>query len=115
MMVPDFVLIAEIMMFSEGFGAAKALARKMAGIMELSQQQLSKQDHYDYGTGLGVWVAGVDLSADYEGGAWLAVWILQLAVWVLSDSIQPPSTHYDQNPPQASARLSSRSRAPPGC
>jgi hypothetical protein len=49
MMVPDFVLIAEIMMFSEGFGAAKALARKMAAIMELSQQQLSKQDHYDYG------------------------------------------------------------------
>jgi len=49
MMVPDFTLIAEIMMFSEGFNAAKVLAKKMTAIMELSQQQLSKQDHYDYG------------------------------------------------------------------
>jgi hypothetical protein len=49
MMVPDFTLIAEISLFSEGFAAAKALARKMTGIMELAQQQLSKQDHYDYG------------------------------------------------------------------
>ena len=48
MMVPDFCLIAEIMMFSEGFKNAKALAKKMVAIMELSQQQLSKQDHYDY-------------------------------------------------------------------
>jgi dynein heavy chain, axonemal len=49
MMVPDFTLIAEIMMFSEGFSMAKPLAKKMIAIMELSQQQLSKQDHYDYG------------------------------------------------------------------
>lgn len=49
MMVPDFTLIAEIMMFSEGFQSAKSLAKKMTAIMELSQQQLSKQDHYDYG------------------------------------------------------------------
>lgn len=48
MMVPDFCLIAEIMMFSEGFTTAKPLAKKMVAIMELSQQQLSKQDHYDY-------------------------------------------------------------------
>ena len=48
MMVPDFSLIAEIMMFAEGFSAAKVLAKKMVAIMELSQQQLSKQDHYDY-------------------------------------------------------------------
>lgn len=49
MMVPDFTLIAEILMFSEGFSSAKVLAKKMVAIMELSQQQLSKQDHYDYG------------------------------------------------------------------
>lgn len=47
--VPDFALIAEISMFSEGFQTAKILAKKMIAIMELSQQQLSKQDHYDYG------------------------------------------------------------------
>lgn len=28
---------------------AQVLAKKMIAIMELSQQQLSKQDHYDYG------------------------------------------------------------------
>ena len=31
------------------FSTAKVLAKKMIAIMELSQQQLSKQDHYDYG------------------------------------------------------------------
>jgi hypothetical protein len=49
MMVPDFTLIAEILMFSEGFSSANVLAKKMVASMELSQQQLSKQDHYDYG------------------------------------------------------------------
>lgn len=49
MMVPDFVLIAEIMMFAEGFSTAKTPARKMVAIMELSQQQFSNQDHDDFG------------------------------------------------------------------
>ncbi|MCO5549292.1 hypothetical protein L7F22_002760 [Adiantum nelumboides] len=49
MMVPDFTLIAENMLFSEGFRSAKVLAKKLIAIMELSQRQLSKQDHYDYG------------------------------------------------------------------
>ncbi|KAJ7527535.1 hypothetical protein O6H91_16G059900 [Diphasiastrum complanatum] len=49
MMVPDFTLISENMLFSEGFRSAKVLARKLVAVMELSQRQLSKQDHYDYG------------------------------------------------------------------
>ncbi|MCO5575502.1 hypothetical protein L7F22_029303 [Adiantum nelumboides] len=49
MMVPDFTLFAENMLFSEGFRSAKVLAKKLIAIMELSQRQLSKQDHYDYG------------------------------------------------------------------
>lgn len=60
MMVPDFTLIAEILMFSEGFSSAKVLAKKMVAIMELSQQQLSKQDHYDYGLR---WAAGTRLKS----------------------------------------------------
>ena len=32
-----------------GLPAVQVLAKKMIAIMELSQQQLSKQDHYDYG------------------------------------------------------------------
>eukprot|EP00930_Biecheleria_cincta_P042962 TRINITY_DN29559_c0_g2_i1.p1 TRINITY_DN29559_c0_g2~~TRINITY_DN29559_c0_g2_i1.p1 ORF type:complete len:4097 (+),score=999.81 TRINITY_DN29559_c0_g2_i1:1152-12293(+) len=49
MMVPDYTLIAEIMLFAEGFGAAKVLSGKFTKLYQLSSEQLSKQDHYDFG------------------------------------------------------------------
>ena len=49
MMIPDYRLIAEIMLFSEGFGEAKGLSNKMTQLYKLSSEQLSKQDHYDFG------------------------------------------------------------------
>ena len=49
MMIPDYALVAEVMLFSEGFNDAKNLSRKMVKLYKLSSEQLSQQDHYDFG------------------------------------------------------------------
>ncbi|CAF0762898.1 unnamed protein product [Adineta steineri] len=49
MVVPDSIYIAENFLFSEGFQNTRNLARKVYTLYQLSTQQLSKQDHYDFG------------------------------------------------------------------
>ncbi|VDL84400.1 unnamed protein product [Schistocephalus solidus] len=49
MVVPDSTMIAEITLFAEGFNNTKTLAKKVFTLYSLSVQQLSKQDHYDFG------------------------------------------------------------------
>lgn len=49
MMVPDSSLIAEVILLSQGFKEGKLLARKVTTLYSLMSQQLSKQDHYDFG------------------------------------------------------------------
>ena len=49
MVVPDFCLICENMLMSEGFQAASSLSKKFTQLYDLNKDLLSKQTHYDWG------------------------------------------------------------------
>lgn len=48
-MVPESNIICEIMLSSEGFKYGKMISNKIVVLYQLMSQQLSKQDHYDFG------------------------------------------------------------------
>uniref|UniRef100_A0A158PNV8 Cytoplasmic dynein 2 heavy chain 1 (inferred by orthology to a C. elegans protein) n=1 Tax=Anisakis simplex TaxID=6269 RepID=A0A158PNV8_ANISI len=49
MSIPDNELIAETILYSDGFKDAKLLARKLVTMFTLSREMLSQQQHYDWG------------------------------------------------------------------
>lgn len=46
---PDRELIAQVMLFSQGFRTAEILASKIVPFFNLCSEQLSPQPHYDFG------------------------------------------------------------------
>ena len=49
MSAPDREIIAEVMLFSQGFQIADQLAKKIVPLFQLCKDQLSPQGHYDFG------------------------------------------------------------------
>ena len=46
---PNRQLIAQVMLYSQGFRSAELLSNKIVPLFKLCREQLSAQSHYDFG------------------------------------------------------------------
>jgi hypothetical protein len=49
MVVPDFRMVAEVLLMGHGFKTASSLAEKVVTALRMCCEHLSHQDHYDFG------------------------------------------------------------------